>query len=159
MSSFGLFPALLSLCTIHALAACSPSTCERTGQKPQLFSGGRTNPSKTHYETSALDGTYLFYPGGRTYKFPHGFGRIPDDFLIYGTFVDEPHKHGALVAPLAGNQAGFLGADDEFITIRNDTCAEVFIRVTAKVYPDGDELDNKTEKPPVDAGAPAEAGQ
>lgn len=154
MSCFASAPALLMLAAIGGLCACSSDACQRSGQEPQIYEEGRTTSDETFYETSGFDGTFLFFPSGRTYKLPHGLRSTPTDVGIYLAFVPNPREAGSLIAPSAGNQGGIQAVDDRFVTVRNDSCAEFFVRVTATA---AGSPDSALNGPAADAGADEES--
>ncbi len=128
---------LLSVASLSALA-CS-STCDTGGssQDTVLFSGGHTDPTRTHYETNGFDEPFLVFPPGRRYEFPHGLARVPTQLGIFLAFQAEPLKNNGSFSLAAGNQALIEAVDANLIRIRNDTCADFYVRVDAGVAPAG----------------------
>ena len=99
------------------------------------FRGGTTSADRTYYETSRYDGPFLHFPAGRRYDLPHGLSEPPAEFHVYLSFTAEPlpdGQPGAGVAESAGNQAVVERIDDEILQVRNDTCAEFFMRLVAR---------------------------
>jgi len=126
---------LLALCLSGGTAlGTGCSNCSTSGQDPVEFTGGITNESRTIYQSSAIDGEWLHFPQGRIYELKHGLGAKPfttDVFVSFTKTVTENY------APSAGNQAVFEPTSrDDTIRVRNDTCAEFFIRVVAFADPD-----------------------
>lgn len=116
-------------------SGCISVGCDRDGDAPQRYSDGNTNAEGSFYETSGLDGPFLYFPPGRVYRLEHGLSETPADFDVDLSFDERPLSSGVGFAENAGNQANFEAINDEYIEVRNDTCAEVFIRVTARVAP------------------------
>lgn len=125
-----------------ATTACSP--CRVGGQESVTFEGGITNESRTVYQTGEVDAEMLHFPQGRIYDLVHGLGTTPvsvDLFLSFrsrltetGDTEDKTEPNN--VAPSAGNQAVIEAWNDEVITVRNDTCAEFYLRAVVIADPD-----------------------
>lgn len=85
----------------------------------------------------------LHFPSGRTYDLEHHLGVCPSAILPYISFVPRPITGEAPsrvdnIALAAGNEALIEWCDDEIIRLRNDTCAEFFLRVVAIAAVGGD---------------------
>lgn len=114
--------------------ACSP--CRVGGQDPVPFTEGTTNEARTYYETARPDEEMLHFPQGRIYELHHGLGYQPLDIDIFLSFAKRLTATGDTedktkpnnIAETAGNQAVIQAWNDEFITVRNDTCAEFYLR-------------------------------
>lgn len=137
--------ALLLTGSSTSTIACSP--CRVGGQDAIEYLGGTTNESRTVYQTAAPDEEMLYFPQGRTYDLVHGLGVSPASVDLFVSFKrrledssedsddkTEPNN----VAPSAGNQAVIELWTDEIIRVRNDTCAEFYLR--AVVWADPDEV-------------------
>lgn len=98
------------------------------------FTAGTTNEAGTFYETGPIQGPYLHFPSGRVFEFEHGLRGAPDVLNTYVSFdaaaLLEQDKN---VAESAGNQAVIECVDDQLVRLRNDTCAEFYVRLTAEV--------------------------
>jgi hypothetical protein len=130
-ASFALFGLARGACALAILASLGcETTCDPDGKAPQRFSGGTTNEARTSYESSTWDGPFLFFPSGRTYRLEHGLGQTPASYHVYLSFAEFPFR-GSGVAESAGNQAIVEAINDEYVEVRNDTCAEYFLRLTA----------------------------
>jgi hypothetical protein len=120
------------------------SPCSVSGRTPIVFTDGVVNESRTIYQSTSVDGELLHFPEGRTYDFVHGLGSRPIGFDVYLSFrerldpdgdpSDETEPNNLSLA--AGNQAVIEEWNDEIIRVRNDTCAEVYIRFVAYADPD-----------------------
>lgn len=119
-----------------ALTACGPNCDRNPDEAPVRFTGGKTDVGRGVYESSPPGGPYLAFPPGRTYRFVHGLGRVPDDEDAWFSFDEYPFegKDPGGAVPAAGNQATFEAVTAEYIDVRNDTCSDVKIRVTAEVH-------------------------
>jgi hypothetical protein len=131
-----LFGAVAAIALLTSIG-CVGSRCDREGQAPQRFEGGRTNSDGSFYESSGLEGPFLFFPSGRTYHLVHGLSEAPAEFNVFLSFAEHPLETGAGIAPSAGNQSIIEDVNDQYIELRNDTCAEVFVRLTARTAPFG----------------------
>jgi hypothetical protein len=115
--------ALVAWCTL----GCSPP-CETSDTDPVRFEGGTTSAGV--YQTSAWEGPYLHFPGGRRYQLVHGLGTTPPLVASYVSIAKQPFKDNN-ASENAGNQGVIELVNDEIIQIRNDTCAEFYLRVVA----------------------------
>lgn len=127
----------LALAPLGALAVVGCGSCDTSGQDPITYRDGLTNESRTYYETSPIDGEYLHFPAGRVYELEHNLRALPFAIDAYLAFSPNPNSSngGDGFAPSAGNQT-ILNADERFIFVRNDTCAEFYLRVVAFADPD-----------------------
>lgn len=125
-----------------ASTACSP--CRVGGQDPVEFTEGLTNQSRTVYQTGGVSDEMLHFPQGRTYDLMHGLGTVPVSVDVFLSFRDRLTSTGSKddktqpnnVAESAGNQAVIEVWDEERIRVRNDTCAEFYLRAVVIADPD-----------------------
>ncbi len=131
--------------TSSTAASLGCSDCSVHGQAPVVYEGGTTNPSRTIYQSSAVEAPLLHFPQGRVYEFHHGLGAAPVTVDIFVSFCEQLgtcENSASKVAPdnvslSAGNQSLIEAWDDEIILIRNDTCENNFyLRVVAIADPD-----------------------
>lgn len=114
---------LLSL----ALAGCG-ATCKRNPDKPPtIYSEGTTDHEAEFYETAPWEGPWLDFGKGETFRLMHHLGGVPQQIDPWLAFDPKP----ADWAPGAGNQVTVEDVTSEYIDIRNDTCSDVYLRVTA----------------------------
>jgi hypothetical protein len=121
---------------------CSP--CRVGGQEEVVFTEGITNESRTLYQTGEVDAEMLHFPQGRTYDLMHGLGSTPVDLTIFVSFRSKLTASGDKdsktkpnnVAESAGNQAVIEVWNDEIVRVRNDTCAEFYMRAVIVADPD-----------------------
>jgi hypothetical protein len=143
--------------TIAGVLALAPiligcgATCDRDTDGPTRFEKGTTDTRTQFYETSAWNGPYLDFPGGRSYQLVHGLPGRPREINIYLAFEENPLP-SSNTAPAAGNQALIEKVDDEIIEIRNDTCSGAYVRVTAS------QPDIPEPEPPDPSGDSPDAG-
>ena len=108
------------------------------------YRGGSANESRTIYQSGEVDEEMLHFPQGRIYDFEHGLGARPVSVDIFLSFSEQLTESGDTdnktrpnnVAPSAGNQAVIELWDEEIIRVRNDTCAEFYLRIVATADPD-----------------------
>ncbi len=139
------------------LIACPAPTCDTDGGTPLEYREGLTNAAGTYYETGASDQPFLYFPGGRRYRFRHGLRGVPSTFEARLAFspcpfsdeIDVPGEQpkckpvtadseGPGAAETAGNQVLFEKISDTVVEVRNDTCAEFYLRVWATYVGDLD---------------------
>jgi hypothetical protein len=106
-------------------SACGPS-CDTSSQNnpEETYSGGTVTAGV--YSSSPWQSGYLPFPGGKRYAFEHRLGAVPAEVNVYFAFDASPSEE----SPCAGNTCVFA-VDGAFIHLRNDTCAEFWVRVTA----------------------------
>jgi hypothetical protein len=118
------------------LSACG--TCDTRGQQPIEYRGGNADLASDvpWYETSSAGGEYLHFPAGRRFDLIHGLGRAPEKFTSYVSFervpgsVDDSGKENTgNFAESSGNMVVYECLDEERVRVRNDTCAEFYLRV------------------------------
>jgi len=85
------------------------------------------------YMSSPWDGELLYFPGGMRYALEHKLGDTPRWIEAYLSFSRGGTKDGGALAQAAGNQAVIVGVDATAITVKNDSCAEYWLLVTAGV--------------------------
>jgi hypothetical protein len=66
------------------------------------------------------------------YRLEHGLKARPVDMNIWLSLDDVPFA-GEPVTPAAGNQSLIWEVSEESIVLSNDTCSDVFVRLTAWV--------------------------
>jgi hypothetical protein len=115
------------------------------------------------WESNPVNGQWLAFPRQRVWFFElHTLGddRLPAFPIAYVSAQSDPEQQGGNSTVAAGNLAEFSGTEKGKITVKNDTCADYFLRVvvTAAPRPEG----SATPAPPsaTDAGivAPGDAG-
>lgn len=120
---------------------CSP--CSVQGHTPIVFTDGIVNESRTIYQSNEVDGEMLHFPEGRRYDLVHGLASTPAIVIPYVSFRETLDPDGDPndktkpnnLSVSAGNQTVIEGWDDKVIHVRNDTCAEFYLRVVALADP------------------------
>jgi hypothetical protein len=95
---------------------------------PDRFTGGSV--SGNIYMSSPYSGPLLWFPGGKRYEIEHKLGCAPQIVMLYEAFAEQGTAAGSL-APCAGNMCLLQGVDRNIILIKNDTCSDFFVLVTA----------------------------
>jgi hypothetical protein len=125
-----LLAALLVIAPALAWACSTP--CETTESDPAIEFHGGNHVSDTMYETSAWDQAFLHFPPGRRFKLFHGLA-APPTVESYVAFTERPLATENNVSESAGNQVLIEAANAEYVQVRNDTCAEYYLRVVATI--------------------------
>ncbi len=112
--------------------------CETTSSASVVYKGGNVDPSGTVYETSAWDEPWLHFPAGRRFVLEHELGQKPYVLNTYLSFSENPLTSSNNASESAGNQAVIEAVTDTFVRIRNDSCADFYLRVTAAAPPSVD---------------------
>lgn len=125
---------VVCLTAILALSATGCGTCDTGGQQPIEFKGGKPFPAEGFYETSDAFGEYLHFPGGRRFDLIHELGVAPHSVQGFLSFERVPGEgsgddNTGNFAAAAGNQLVTECMDEERVRVRNDTCAETYLRV------------------------------
>ncbi len=102
-------------------AACDTSD---EGNLPERYTGGMT--AGDVYESSPWKSGLLPYPGGKQYQLEHHLGFTPSIVQVLLAFSPEKEE----LSLCAGNSCLVRCVDDEMIWIKNDTCAEFWVRVS-----------------------------
>ncbi|MEI9936716.1 MAG: hypothetical protein WDO69_05785 [Pseudomonadota bacterium] len=143
----GIFRSIAALALIAVAWPCvgcsSLSSCNRAEDQIDVY--GYVNADQTVFSSvdpagTAADGgplsgpelqvlpPYTYFPANRTVVFHVGLIDIPTDINIYLSFSPE---RDATVAPSAGNQSLIRRFNKEEIVLRNDTCSEFWVYLTA----------------------------
>ena len=154
MRSFARVLAALSMFGVAIAAGSWGSGCgpacpatERVVDEGQRWTAGSTR----YYQTSGADGPFLPFEGATLLHLRHGLGRIPDNVQIMLSFDEHPLGSGGGYTYAAGNQAKVLRQDENEVSIRNDSCASYWIRVSMQASEKSDAA--AAETAPTDTGA------
>jgi hypothetical protein len=80
-------------------------------------------------------GPYLPFPPGKRYKLKHKLGCAPRDIDCFLSFAERGMPDNSIAAA-AGNMCLVQQVTDTEIVIKNDTCSEMFVLVTAQAPAD-----------------------
>ncbi|HEY0469566.1 MAG TPA: hypothetical protein VGC79_35495 [Polyangiaceae bacterium] len=141
-ASFALW-AMLALAA--ASTGCSStSTCSRDPDTIDVYDGS-VNADRTQYSSvqpagQAADGgplsdaelqklpPYTYFPANRSVRFHIGLVATPTDYRGFLAFLGD---RDISVAPCAGNQCVFHTVNKDEIVVKNDTCSEFWLYLTA----------------------------
>ena len=106
------------------------ATCDTSddANPPQLFNGGSVVDGV--YQSSTWNLGLLHYPGGKQYLFEHHLGFTPASVEVYLGFGEDADR----VSPCSGNACLVRSVNDRTFVLKNDTCAEFWVRVTASGF-------------------------
>lgn len=131
LSAAGLSALLLALNALgcDVVTSVGPQSCDRDPEDnpPADFRGGSAEGGI--YMSSDWDGELVQFQGGAQIRFFHGLGAVPRSWTVYVSF-DRYGEDGSM-APAAGNQAELVAIDEESLTLRNSSCADYYVLVTA----------------------------
>ncbi len=135
-------------CGLLCCAALGCEPCRTHGLEPEEYAEGIVSARGTVYETSHPSEELLPFPSGQTYDLLHGLGTTPTSVHGYLSFVPRLTESGDPydrqtpnnLAEAAGNQMVIERWDDEVIRIRNDTCADFYVRVVAYAEESGSSM-------------------
>jgi len=102
---------------------------------PEIYTGGTIVDRQ--YMSSPWAGPLLWFPGGKRYDLIHSLGCIPREVAVWEAFSENGTSTGA-IAPAAGNMSLVQSVDATKIRIKNDTCSDFFVLVTATAPECGD---------------------
>jgi hypothetical protein len=120
---------VVALSWLTQLTGCGG--CDTGGQSPIEYRGGSVNTAGTVYETTDINGEYLHFPAGRVYDLVHGLVTAPYKVTTYVSF-DAQLSEDNNIAESAGNQVVIEKVDSSVVRLRNDTCAEFYLRAVAE---------------------------
>lgn len=123
VASAGAVVAALSILVAGA-SGCGAS-CDVSDNTPEVFTGGVANAGE--YASSSRLGPFLHFPGGKEYQLVHHLGFAPNIVNIDLAFTADDER----MAASAGNSTEKRCVDEHIIWVKNDTCTEFWILVTA----------------------------
>lgn len=110
--------------------SCLDNSCFQIDEDPVVYSGGKTDSARTFYQSSTPEEPFLRFPAGRTFRMEHRLGQKPARYDVVVSFDADGTDH----AVASGNLAQ-LNVDDRYVQVENNTCSDLFVRVTASVAP------------------------
>lgn len=135
-----MFRRVIALFVLSAAALATGSVgCSSLGP---CDTSDNSNPAELYTQGEVRDGTYmsspwtgplLAFPGGKRYTLEHKLGCVPRSIQIWTSFSDvgATAESASSIAPSAGNMSLVQEVTDEHIIIKNDTCSDYFVLVTA----------------------------
>lgn len=121
--------------------SCLDNSCTQIAEDPVVYTDGKTNSARTFYQSSTPKEPFLRFPAGRVLRMEHRLGQKPSIYEVFVSFVADGTDH----ASASGNLA-LLNVDERYVQVENNTCTDLFVRVTAALEP--------AESPSPDAAAP-----
>lgn len=125
--------------TAAVVMVCAGSTgcsslggCDRSdGANPVIeYKQGETVGG--YYMSSPWTGPLLEFPGAKRYRLFHELGQVPRNINCWVSFHPTGIEGGS-IAEAAGNMCVIQEITREYIQIKNDTCSEMYVLVTASV--------------------------
>lgn len=155
----GLLVAGIWLLVTGGLISCYGRQCDPSsvsyGQNPG--EEGRMIDENT-WESSAMAGAWLPFPGDRTYFFTIRKlgGRIPSVPVVYISPSPTPNAPGSAASftSAGGNVAELIGAGPDVLAVRNGTCSDYYMRLVVPVEPFAPEVDAGQGRDGADQPAP-----
>lgn len=135
----GLRPLLIMLAAAVAGFGCSPA-CDTSDE---------ANAPTRHEAGAAVNGVYassssheglLPFAGGKRYDVVHHLGFEPIQVQLYWSFAEggigvDSQKDKSSLTPAAGNSALIQLKNEEYIRVKNDSCADYWLLVVASGDP------------------------
>jgi hypothetical protein len=130
----GIALSVLAACGL-GIVACDSLACDLdpNDNKPADYNGGTVyhpNDGGPVYESSPDYGQFLNFSEGSQIRVHHQLGSRPLDIKLWVSFSPDGTKSGD-EAPPAGNMTEVECVDDDEILIRNNSCADYWLRVEA----------------------------
>lgn len=113
-------------------AGCEGSPCDTDPDKnpPVAFRGGRLDAEQRVYETSSASGQHLNFSSGAQFKIYHQLGGCPRLVQPWVSFSSTGTRDGNEALP-SGNMLEVIEVTDEYVWVRNDGCADFWLRLVA----------------------------
>jgi hypothetical protein len=125
-AAIGLAAATLALAGASTVS-CGTQCDRNPNEPPSVYKSGIKDRAAGTYFSAEVHGPYLDFPPGRTYRFMHGLGGVPQGYQAWLAFSEHPGPGGFVED--AGNQVTFEAETTDYVDVRNDTCSEIWIRV------------------------------
>ncbi len=113
---------LASLCI-----SCSDLSNCPAGKSDKTIDTGSTDPNTRVYQSAPPGGPRDAFPAKTTLHFVHNLGFTPEFRQSFVSFTAENSN----LSESAGNQSEWLCVDDQEFVVRNDTCQDFYIVVSA----------------------------
>jgi hypothetical protein len=135
-----MFAALIALAAVFAVSGCSAAcdTADEANDPTRYEEGTAVNGV---YFSSSAHGDLLHFPGGRRYDIVHHLGFEPIQVQLYWSFkaggigTDQQTEDKGSLSLAAGNSALIQLKNEEYIRVKNDSCAEFWLLVVASGDP------------------------
>lgn len=135
-----------------AQSGCGPScpSSERVVEAGIRHTAG----AERVYQTSGPEGPFVPFEGATLLHLRHGLGVSPYNVAIYLSFSERPlQSGGGGFSQAAGNQATIQRVNADEVAIKNDSCANYYVRVVIEGHELGDAgaTDSALDATPTDA--------
>ncbi len=110
-------------------AACD-SPCDTGADEASTVDVTSVQPVGNLYASNPWAGPFFPFPPGKRYRFHHDLGTA-DLFVMVNVSFDEYPLPASNVSQATGDQALIEAVDTELIQVRNNTCADLWVRVSA----------------------------
>lgn len=122
---------LLALIGIVASSGCAAAAACNTSDEdnPDKYTQGTVEGGI--FMSSPYDGPFLSFPGGKQYDLVHKLGCLPRSIEIWVSFDQGGTAGNNRMAPSAGNMSEVLEVTTDHIRIKNSTCSDLFVLVSA----------------------------
>ncbi len=117
-----------ALALAGGLTLLSGCGCGKENDRTVVFADGLVVGNE--YQSSAVEGPWLHFPGGRRYHLIHFLGAAPTRYEAYLAFEEYDPSEFTIGT---GNSARFREVNDEYLVVENDTCAGFYLRVVASI--------------------------
>jgi hypothetical protein len=142
---------------IATASGCYGRTCEPSLRTWGLEPGEGRMLDPDTWESNALDGPWLDFPGQRTWVFEMRDlgGRAPEKNIL--AYISAAELGGSSFAVASGNLAELIAAGPGRLVVRNGVCADYFLRLVVEAAPNPPDPEATPPPPADDAGADASA--
>jgi hypothetical protein len=129
-----------------AVSGLASGICACSQLGPSCDTSDDSNPAEEYrggtvegrdYMSSPWTGPLLWFPGGQRYDMIHNLGCTPHIVGCFESFSEEGTAKGS-IALAAGNMCIIQTIDSHKIRIKNDSCSDYFVLVTAEAPVCGD---------------------
>lgn len=113
------------------ITSVGPKSCDRSEKANPVVTYSDGTVDGGIYMSSPWDSNLLFFPGGMQIRLEHKLGAWPRSIHTYLGFSENGVKGGPL-SEGTGNSAEIVSVDEQAILVKNDTCADFWLLVTAE---------------------------
>ncbi|MFW5738775.1 MAG: hypothetical protein ACOC1F_00270 [Myxococcota bacterium] len=125
-------PLLLLASSAFACSSLSPCDTSDDANPPDPYYDGTTVDG--YFMSSEWGGDWLPFTAGKRYDFYHGLGCTPRFVMCNVSFSSRGVENGSF-AHSAGNLCVVQDVNEQYIRVKNDTCSEMYVMVTAEGPP------------------------
>ena len=128
---FAIATCTLSVTACDVFTSAGPKSCDMKPEDnlPTPYKDGAM--VNGIYMSSPWTGKLIYFTGGMQVALEHKLGVMPAAWQAYLGFDVNGVKDGPL-APAAGNQVELVGINDQYLTVKNGTCSDFWLLITAE---------------------------